>query len=115
MYLEINERSITFSNKKASINIHSFWLVFDYNKTDAVDLKQIANEFVARDSSLQNMFGTFTQILPGILRQILLQNTIQSMFNKHKLDTFKHPQTKELPTVPGADPGKCNGGAKYIN
>ena len=30
------------------------------DETDALDLKQIANEFVARNSSQQNIFGNFT-------------------------------------------------------
>ena len=45
------------------------------NKTDARDLKQIANEFVAIDSSLQNIFGNLRKYF-CILRQIVWQNTI---------------------------------------
>ena len=37
-----------------------FGLVLKIDETDAHDLKQIANKFVARDSSLQNIFGNFT-------------------------------------------------------
>ena len=33
------------------------------DETDALDLKQIANEFVARNCSRQNIFGNFMQVL----------------------------------------------------
>ena len=69
-----------------------FQLVLDNDETDELYLKQIANELVARDSSLQNIFGNFMYFYVFCITLFYETRILNSILNPK----LKHPQTKKV-------------------